>query len=141
MNKERVKQLLVRDEGLRLFPYKDTVGKLTIGVGRNLTDTGISESEAFLLLSNDIDRAWEDLTEALPWVEDLDEVRQHVLLNMAFNLGLAGLLKFRNTLALIRRGDYAGAAKGMLASKWASQVGERAKRLAHQMETGDVGVY
>ncbi|KAG0310255.1 hypothetical protein BGZ97_012685, partial [Linnemannia gamsii] len=77
---------LSRDEGRRLKPYRDTVGKLTIGVGRNLTDVGISESECDMLLENDIARirAWLDLK--LPWWRDMDKVRQRVLINMTFNL-------------------------------------------------------
>jgi len=124
---------LVRDEGLRLRIYKDTVGKLTIGVGRNLDDVGISKDEAYLMLDNDIQRTSDSLDKNLPWWKTLDEVRQRVILNMAFNMGINSLLGFKNTLAAIQAGRYNDAADGMLASKWATQVGDRATRLAKMM--------
>jgi lysozyme len=128
---------LKRDEGVRFKPYKDSVGKITIGVGRNLDDVGIDAGEADLLLHNDVMRAGLALSTALPWTDALDEVRRAVLLNMAFNMGIHGLLSFKNTLALIQAGDYAGAAENMVQSKWAEQVGPRAHRLALQMESGE----
>ena len=127
---------LTRDEGLRLKPYKCTAGKTTIGVGRNLDDVGISPDEAEILLRNDIARAEEGLDVALPWWRTLDPVRQRVMVNMAFNLGIAGLLGFKNTVELIRCGEYLDAAQHMLASKWARQVGPRALRLATMMRDG-----
>ncbi|WP_237575959.1 glycoside hydrolase family protein [Mycetohabitans sp. B8] len=126
---------LSRDEGRRLKPYLDTVGKTTIGVGRNLTDVGIADSECDLLLENDVLRSVTWLDRHLPWWRSLDAVRQRVIINMAFNLG-DKLLTFANTLAAMQRGDYAAAADGMLASKWATQVGTRAHRLASLMRTG-----
>ena len=128
---------LTRDEGLRLKPYRDTVGKLTIGIGRNLDDVGISQDEAMHLLDNDIARTTAALDKAIPWWRSLNDVRQRVVVNMAFNLGVAGLLGFKNTLAAMKAGRYADAAGGMLASKWATQVGERAKRLADMMAKGE----
>lgn len=124
---------LIRDEGLRLKPYKDTVGKTTIGIGRNLDDVGISKDEAYLMLDNDIQRTSDSLDKNLPWWKTLDEVRQRVILNMAYNLGINSLLGFKNTLAAIQAGRYNDAADGMLASKWATQVGDRATRLAKMM--------
>ncbi|RQQ19739.1 lysozyme [Burkholderia stagnalis] len=126
---------LSRDEGRRLKPYVDTVGKTTIGVGRNLSDVGISDAECDGMLSSDIDRTIAWLDRNLSWWRQLDAVRQRVVINMAFNMG-GGLLSFVNTLAAMRRGDYAAAADGMLASKWAGQVGARAQRLAAMMRTG-----
>lgn len=127
---------LMRDEGLRLKPYRDSVGKLTIGVGRNLDDVGISEEEAGLLLNNDIAAARADVFARLPWATFLNEPRFAVLVNMRFNLGLAGLFTFRQALAAMERGDWAEAAKEMRDSHWAEQVGPRAHRLAQQMESG-----
>lgn len=127
---------LIRDEGIRLRPYRDSVGKLTIGIGRNLDDVGISSDEAMYLCRNDVAAALADLDKALPWWRELDEVRQRALANMAFNLGIVRLLGFRNTLAALRAGRYADAADGMLASKWAGQVGPRAARLAAMIRTG-----
>jgi lysozyme len=127
---------LIAEEGLRLKPYRDTVGKLTIGVGRNLDDVGISEDEARLLLEHDIDRAANQLDVALPWFVSLDAVRQAVLIDMNFNMGLGGLLSFHNTLTFMRQGNWAQAAAGMRNSLWARQVGKRAENLAVAMESG-----
>lgn len=123
-------------EGERLKPYRCTAGKLTIGVGRNLEDRGITREESAYLLANDIANEERELLRALPWVAQLDEVRQRVLLDMSFNLGIVGLLGFKNTLATIRAGDYTKAASMMLDSKWARQVGQRAERLSRMMATG-----
>jgi len=127
---------LIRDEGLRLKPYRDTVGKLTIGVGRNLDDNGITRDEAECLLHNDLARVYAELHHALPDLS-LDPVRGAVLGNMAFNMGIGRLLGFRKMLAALRVGDFAQAAVEMLDSDWATQVGSRAHRLARQMETGE----
>lgn len=128
---------LKRDEELRLTPYKDTVGKLTIGYGRNLEDNGISQYEAELLLQHDLTNASQALRAALPWTEGLDEVRRGVLLNMAFNMGIHRMLQFKLTLGLVESGDYDKAADEMLNSVWAKQVGARAHRLSLQMRSGD----
>ncbi|MCX8566976.1 MAG: lysozyme [Glomeribacter sp. 1016415] len=125
---------LKRDEGERFKPYFDTVGKITIGVGRNLTDGGISQSECAIILNNDIARTMRWLDQHLPWWRTLDAVRQRVLINMAFNLG-GNLLTFVNTLNAMQRNNYAAAAHGMLTSKWANQGGQRAVRLANMMRT------
>jgi lysozyme len=128
---------LRRDEGVRLKPYTDSVGKTTIGIGRNLTDVGISQDEASFLLKNDIDKATEQLAANLPWTSELDDARHGALVNMVFNMGIHGVMGFKNTLAHIQAGEYDQAAEGMLASKWAEQVGPRAQRLAIQMRTGE----
>lgn len=138
MNADLLIKELIRDEGLRLKPYRCTAGKLTIGVGRNLDDVGISHGEAEILLRNDVARSEADLDRHLPWWRTLDPVRQRVMVNMAFNLGIAGLLGFKNTLRAVETGQYLTAAQGMLASKWASQVGPRATRLATMMRDGGV---
>jgi lysozyme len=138
MNEFDMSQLIAElslDEGRKLKPYVDTVGKTTIGVGRNLTDVGISDAECDAMLQSDIGRTVSWLDRNLPWWRDLDPVRQRVIINMAFNMG-GGLLTFVNTLGAMRRADYAAAADGMLASKWANQVGARAQRLAQMMRTG-----
>ena len=133
----RIKAQLVRHEGLRLKPYRCTAGKLTIGYGRNLDDKGISKSEAYELLANDIRSCGEQLIDEIPEIySGLDEVRKSVLLNMCFNLGIGGLLEFKNTLAFVAAGDWERAANGMLASKWAKQVGHRAIELSELMRKG-----
>jgi lysozyme len=96
---------LKRDEGLRLTPYKDSVGKTTIGYGRNLDDVGISQYEAEILLQHDLIHASQVLRDNLPWTEGLDEVRRAVLVNMSFNMGIHGLMGFKNTLGLIQAGN------------------------------------
>lgn len=136
MNRERLRKALVRHEGLRLKPYTCTANKLTIGVGRNIQDNGITEPEAMLLLENDIDGVVRDLNRALPWWQKLDDARREVLANMVFNMGIGTVLTFKNTLAAVQAGDYKRAASLMLQSKWATQVGNRARELATQMETG-----
>jgi len=130
---------LERDEGLRLKPYRDTVGKLTIGVGRNLDDVGISVDEAYYLLKNDVQTTIDALHEKLPWTYNpgLSNPRFYVLVNMAFNLGVSGLLGFRRFFAAVEAGDWEEAAMEMLDSKWAAQVGNRAHRLAKQMRSGE----
>jgi len=136
MDRTKLAAELRRDEDVRLFPYVDQVGKTTIGAGRNLTDKGISLEEAELLLEHDIAEVVDELERRLPWWSTLDEVRQRVLANMAFNMGVQGLLGFRNTLALVQLGRYQEAAANMLLSKWAQQVGPRALRLSKMMEKG-----
>jgi lysozyme len=128
---------LTRDEGVRLFPYIDSVGKTTIGVGRNLTDVGISRDEADYLLSNDIARATTELAASLPWTASLNDARRGALINLLFNLGLHGLLSFKNMLASLENGNPTDAAKHLLDSNYATQVGARAHRLAQQLETGE----
>lgn len=130
---------LIRDEGEVLHAYTDSLGYLTIGVGRLIDERkggGITETESRYLLANDVARKANQLFSALPWAEHLDDARQGVLLNMAFNMGINGLMQFRNTLAMIQAGKWDDAAAGMLDSKWARQVGPRATRLAEQMRTG-----
>src|SRR5262245_15035589 len=131
-----LREQLMRDEGRVLHPYKDSVGKLTIGYGRNLDDVGISEQEAELMLDSDIQRTNIDLHAYLPWVFHLDKPRLGVLANMAFNMGIGGLLQFKKMLAAVQASDWERASAEMLDSKWAHQVGERATRLAAQMRDG-----
>ena len=125
-----------RDEGLRLRPYSDTVGKLTIGWGRNLVDVGITQDEAQLLLEHDLHAAIADLLRAYPLVAQLTATRQIVLANMCFNLGIGHLSTFRKMWASLMAGNYEAASIEMLDSEWASQVGARATRLADAMRSG-----
>jgi len=136
MNRDDLRSMLVLHEGLRLKPYRCTAGKLTIGVGRNLDDNGITQAEAFALLENDILAVEADLDRTWPWWREMSEARQQVLADMCFNLGVTRLGGFVNTLAAMKRGDYEAAADGMMKSLWASQVGRRAQRLAKMMREG-----
>lgn len=141
---------LRRDEGVLLYVYDDATGKPicsgdkvigypTIGIGR-LIDLrkggGITQEEAEYLLQNDIARRVRELAICLPWINQLDEARHGVLVNMSFQLGTAGLMAFKKTLKYVQDGKYMAAANEMLHSKWAEQTPERAARLAKQMMTG-----
>ena len=130
MDIAKLKSDLERDEGLRLKPYEDTVGKLTIGIGRNLDDVGISEEEARHMLGNDIEWVVEELDRTMPWWRTMPEPAQRALANMAFNLGMPTLRQFRNMLAALQAGDYDKAAVEALDSRWARQVKGRADRIA-----------
>jgi len=123
-------------EGLELKPYVDTVGKLSIGVGRNLDDIGISEQEAMYLLDTDIGAAL-DGARAFHFWGELDSVRQMVVVDMVFNLGQTRFSRFTKTISFLHRGDYLSASIEMLQSKWARQVGVRATTLSKMMRTGD----
>ena len=138
-------------EGFKLSAYRCTSGALTIGYGHNCDASpvpgvcrpgdSISKETADKLFEADLSNAVWDTRKALPWVLELDAPRQAVIYDMAFNMGIGnanrGLLSFRNTLAFIKAGRYADASRNMLTSKWARQVGDRAMRLSHQMQTGE----
>lgn len=128
---------LARDEGCRLKPYRDTVGKLTVGFGRNLDDNGITEPEAHFMLRTDVLRAVSDLDRFLPWWRKMSEPRQRALANMCFNLGIPRLLTFKKMLAALEAGDHETAAREALDSRWAVQVGDRARRIARMIRTGE----
>ncbi len=128
---------LKRHEGLRLKPYKCTADKLTIGIGRNLEDVGISEQEAEMLLQNDIQEAVNQLKERFPWTMELDEVRFAALINFTFNVGIGTVSKFKNAMALLKAKNYDMAADEFLQSRWAKQVGQRAIEVTDQIRTGE----
>ena len=134
--KEELINRIIKHEGLRLKPYRCTAGKLTIGIGRNLDDVGITENEARYLLKNDLQRSHIDCLNAFGWYAGLDETRQGVICEMCFNLGLARLKGFKKMLTAVETGNYALAAQEMLASQWAKQVGQRARTLADIMKRG-----
>lgn len=140
------RDLLQLHEGLRLAAYRCPAGRLTIGWGTNVEarpvsgvrceGDAISREQADALLDAEIDRLVTGIARRLPWSRELDPVRQAVLIDMAYNLGLSGLLKFGRTLGLVRLGRYAEAAAAMRESKWHGQVGTRAARLEQMMESG-----
>ena len=147
MNTAKLKAELTQEEGERLSAYLDTEGILTVGIGHNCAaqpvvgvnapgDTITTEHEHNIFLS-DCDEAIAELDKNLPWWSTLDDVRQNVLLDMCFNMGIKTLLTFHNTLAAIEAGDYELAVKGMRGSRWAAQVGKRAVRLEQMMLTGN----
>lgn len=143
-----------RHEGYKQHSYRCTAGHLTIGYGYNLDanplklssleishalKNGMMEHEADRLLTLMVGRCIDQLDTAIPWIVNLGNARESVLINMAYNMGLVGLLKFTKTLALIKSGDYPKAADEMLKSKWAAQVGHRAVELSKQMRSGTYG--
>jgi lysozyme len=133
MDISKLKKDLIASEGICLKPYVDQVGKITIGIGRNLEGNGISLEEATILLDNDIQRIQQEL-EVLEVFPSLSEVRQRVIFEMAFNLGIKRLLKFRKMWNAIYAEQWELAANEMLNSRWAKQVGKRAIRLARRMQ-------
>jgi lysozyme len=140
MNLDALSAQLAPEEGTRLKPYRDSVGKLTIGVGRNLDDVGISQDEADYLLVNDIKRTVADMSRLIPWWTKLDEIRQRVLADMCFNMGTAEIaVEWPNFCRQLQAAQYDQAADNMLSSVWAKQVGPRAIRLAEMMRTGSAG--
>lgn len=144
-------QRLVMHEGCRLKPYYCTKGKQTIGVGRNLDDNplteeerrvcgdwekGITKNAAFYLLRHDIERVEKECRKEIAFYELLDGERQYALLDMAFNLGIAGLKRFKKMLMAMACGYFEDAAKECLDSKYAKEVGQRAVRIAETIRTG-----
>ena len=135
-NREELIDQLIDHEGMELEVYEDSLGIATIGIGRNLVDRGITEDEARFLCNNDIDIVERELVAEFPIVAELDSIRQRVLIDMAFNVGVPRLTGFRNMWAAIHCGDYSEAAGEMLDSKWARQVKGRSYTLSRMMETG-----
>ena len=161
MDREKLKEQLVIDEGLKLFPYKDSLGITTIGIGRNLEGkgltkdelfflgikektkediikklsiTGITKEDAFYLCDNDIDEIYNQLKKSVPWFESKPDVVQRILVNMGF-MGVPKLLKFTKTLGLIKENKYKDASIEMLNSLWAKQVKGRAIRLSNMLKS------
>ena len=157
-DKSKLIEKLIVHEGLRLQVYKDTLGIDTIGIGRNLEDRGISkeeldaldiptidhiyeygitEADAVYLATNDVQIVEEELLRAHPCVDRLDSVRQLILMDMAFNMGVPRLCKFKKMWNAIHEEDFQSAAKEMLDSRWANQVKSRAVKLANAMHNGE----
>ena len=125
-----------RYEGFSKLPYKCPTGHLTIGYGHNL-ENGISAKVALFILQEDLAHAERAVKDAFPWWWKLDDARQFVLVDMAFNMGLAGLKGFKKMLAAIESGDFDKAAEEMLDSKYGRQVVHRARLNAEIMKTGE----
>jgi len=139
MNRDRLLAQLIVDEGLITFAYQDSLGYWTIGIGTLIDKRkggGLTVDECKMLALNRIDQTAARLDQAFPVWRELSDVRQESLLNMSFNLGVAGVMDFKKMLAAIQSRDYVQAAAEMRASVWAGQVGPRALRLAEMMEKG-----
>ena len=131
-------RLLTRHEGRRAFPYLDTAGKLTIGVGRNLTDRGLSAAEIDLLLANDIALARAACRRLYgDGFDGASMARRHALVSMAFNLGQTRLAGFKRLRAAVLAGDWDRAAAEALDSRWAAQTGRRADEVAALLRGGN----
>lgn len=133
---ETLEERITRHEGVRLKAYRDTLGKLTIGIGRNLDDCGISHDEAIVLLNNDIAKVTDQVQRAFPWTDLIDDTRRDALIEIAFQLGIHGLMGFPKMLAAIQAKDYDTAAQEMLNSTWHKQTPDRCEELARIMLTG-----
>lgn len=136
--KLKIKNLLVQHESFRQFPYADVTGHLTIGIGRNLDDRGISTTEAFYLLDDDIMYFSTKLAHFLQCFTQLDENRQIALIDMAFNLGIQGILNFKEMISALDSHDYERASEEIINSKWYKQVGERATCISNIIKTGNI---
>lgn len=136
MNRDALAQQLMADEGVVLKPYRCTAGKLTIGIGRNIEDNGISKEEALYLLANDIARVEAQLDARFPWWRKMSENRQMAFANFAFNVGIGTVLTFKVTLGHMEAGRYDKAASALEDSRWYMQVGNRAKRVVELMRKG-----
>ena len=146
MNKEKLIEELIIDEGCIDKVYADHLGFLTLGVGHLILDTDkefklsigtpVSDERINECLHNDIDIVCAELDRNMPWWNELDETRQRVLANMCFNLGCPRLKNFKNFLAALEAGDFETAGEEMMDSKWATQVGSRAVRLQEKMLHG-----
>ena len=138
---QHIKSILKREEGFVSHVYQDHLGYWTIGYGKMVDKRkggGITEEQALRIMMDDVDTIEDELDRQIDWFWELDPVRQAVLVCMAYQMGVPGLLRFRNTLLNIKAGNYAQAAKGMRASLWAQQTPGRAERMVKAMETGEL---
>ncbi|MEJ2656239.1 MAG: glycoside hydrolase family protein [Desulfobacterales bacterium] len=129
-----IEKQLIEHEGLEKKVYRCPAGKLSVGVGRNLEDKGITEEEALFLLRNDIAECEDDLRSIFTEYDALDEYRKRVLIDMRFNLGPSGFRQFKKMIAAVKKKDFRRAAEEMKDSKWYWQVGKRAETLFKMMK-------
>jgi lysozyme len=136
---DKLLEMLKRHEGVRSHVYLCSAGYETIGVGRNISKSGmgLSDDEVDYLLENDILRVIKELSSEYPWFNDLDDVRKDAMIDISFNLGATRLRGFRRALAAMEVADYTLAAKEFLDSKWSRDVKGRAHELASMIETGE----
>lgn len=136
MDIQSIKSDLKAEEGFRSKPYKDIVGKTTVGYGRNLDDVGVTQQEAEVMLDNDIQKSIHDLQMHLSWFDALSENRQRALVEMCFQMGITGLLGFRKMLKAMEQRDFVTARHEALGSRWALQVPQRAARVTNLILNG-----
>jgi len=140
----KLEEMIERHEGYRAFPYHCTSGKLTIGIGRNIEERGVSRDEAEYMLRNDIEASTKELTAQFPWFSSLGPVCQAAMIDLHFNMGMAALLKFKSMLGLMEEGFYGAASRQLLVgsgpggkSRYYSQVGVRAETISKMIHTGE----
>jgi lysozyme len=143
MTRDKLVEQLIQHEGSgplkngRFMPYKDSKGILSVGYGRNLEANGVRESEALEMLNNDLDEAIHRCFAELTWYRGLDTVRQAVVAELVFNMGMKTFLQFVNTIDAIDRRDFVAAARGLRQSKWYRDVGaKRGDKLVSQLQSG-----
>lgn len=136
---EKLLDMLKRHEGVKSHVYLCSAGYETIGVGRNISKSGmgLSEDEVDYLLENDIERVIKELSSEYPWFNSLDDVRKDAMIDISFNLGATRLRGFKRALAAMEVADYTTAAKEFLDSKWSRDVKGRATELCYMVETGN----
>lgn len=128
---------LTNEEGRKNKAYVDSKGILSIGIGRNLRDNGLRDSEIDFMFKNDVADVENAIQVHLPWVLNLDEVRQRVFYDLCFNMGITKLLTFTHMIAFAQAGDYSSAADELHHSIWDSEVGDRAPKLEAMLRTGE----
>lgn len=133
--KNKLRQLLIRHEGYRLHPYTDTVGKITIGIGRNLTDQGLSDLEVSNLFQNDVNYFHKELWTNFFWYRELETDRQIALIDLCF-MGFKRFCEFKDMIDCLSKGDMTGAAAALLDSKYAEEVHQRAEDIATILDKG-----
>lgn len=145
--KAQVLKLLIDHEEMRALAYDDATGKtlkpgdvvkgnVTAGIGINLSSGGLSEEEQIWLCEHRIDKATDECRKAFPWFNQLNDARRGVLVMMVYNMGLTRVRRFPKMLEALEEQDFWLASCEMLASKWAVQVGQRARDLARIMRSG-----
>jgi len=136
--RQKLRNLILRHESYKQFVYSDTTGHITIGIGRNLSSRGISQSEALMLLDDDILYFSSKLSQLCSYFDALDDNRKIALIDMCFNIGINSFLNFHDMHNALENKDYEKASEAMLASEWANQVGQRAVTDAYIMKTGEI---
>ena len=137
MNRTKLEKLLVDDEGRKTHLYQDTRKVWTIGIGYNIQARGLPDDIIDMLFDRTVTEAMRECVDNVPGFRTLDDTRQHVLISMVFQMGLAGVLKFHKMLVALERRDFDTAADEMLDSDWARvQTPARARKLAQMMRDG-----
>lgn len=136
IDEAKMENLIKLQEGLQLKLYTDTRGFASIGYGRNLSTNGIRQSEANLMFANDLADIENELRLNIPWYTQLNDARQAIIISMAYNLGISGLMGFKDFLRAAEAGDTKNASQAILDSNAARELPNRYERLSYIWETG-----